>query len=125
MSTRTRQEVYDRVTTHLRLQGRQSLDANGSCAYRGKGGRRCAIGIFIDEVKYDPVIEGMAVESLLHYLQPEVAATGSEFLSDLQLLHDVGVTMVGGAFYVPDLESKLHLAADKWRLTYSAPASRG
>lgn len=125
MSTHARQQVYDRVAAHLRVQGRQSLDANGCCAYRGEGGLRCAIGIFIDDANYNAEMEGKAVESLFHLLLPEVASTGPTFLCDIQMLHDVGVRMVDGTFYAPDLEHSLQEMCAKWALIYSEPASRG
>jgi hypothetical protein len=121
-----RQQVYDRVAAHLRIQKRQSVNAAGNCAYRGENGLRCAMGIFISDEIFDPEIEGAAIGSLLAYIPKEVADTGVEFLSDLQMLHDVGVKLFDETtFYIPDLERALRVVADKWVLNYSKPGRRG
>jgi hypothetical protein len=125
MSTKSRQAVYDQVVTHLRTQGNLSHNENGSSAYRGVNGRRCAMGIFITDDKYDPAIEGNAIESLMAYLPQEIADTGKEFLGSLQRLHDVDVTAFpSGNFYAPDMEKQMRRVADKWALKYTKPTRR-
>lgn len=55
----TDQEVFDKVARHLLTQGCRSI--SGGCAYRGEGGRKCAIGCLIEDNLYDPDFEGVAV----------------------------------------------------------------
>lgn len=46
--TRTNQEIFDTCLTHLRAQGRRSIDPiSGFCVYRGPDGLKCAIGALI------------------------------------------------------------------------------
>lgn len=73
------QEVFDQVVTHLLNQGERSVDADGSCAYRGIDGLKCAVGCLISDEDYNDSMEGIIVfdlgwvrpcnESLLGYLQ--------------------------------------------------------
>lgn len=58
----TLQGVYDKVARHLltqRARSRLSVaphckDLGGGCAYRGEGGRACAVGCLIPDNAYDP-----------------------------------------------------------------------
>jgi hypothetical protein len=70
MESLTRQQIFDKVLTHLRKQQYQSIgtftDPHGnkqkSCMYWDKEtGRKCAVGCLIDENLYDPRIEGVAI----------------------------------------------------------------
>jgi hypothetical protein len=53
----TRQEIFDKVATHLLTQKQQSLGPDG-CMYRGDNGLKCAIGVLIPDDKYSPSFEG-------------------------------------------------------------------
>lgn len=44
----TTREVFDTVKTHLLKQNERSC-MNGTCAYRGSGGLKCAIGVLIKD----------------------------------------------------------------------------
>lgn len=59
----TNQELFDKVATHLLKQGRRSVRANGECAYRGKDGLRCAIGVLIPDDKYGRGLEGLSSDA--------------------------------------------------------------
>jgi hypothetical protein len=59
----TNQQVFNRVVRFLRKQGCQSITKDGrSCAYRGEGGRRCAVGCLIPNRLYEASMEGAAAE---------------------------------------------------------------
>lgn len=61
------QEAFNRVVTHLRLQGRQSYEDGGiSCRYRSKEGLRCAVGVLLTDEFYDPKFEGCIVMEFSH-----------------------------------------------------------
>ncbi len=81
------QIVFDRALAHLRKQGRKSIVGN-RCAYRGNGGRMCAIGPEI--VNYDPKFEGRVVKLIpADCLTLEAKTSGAVFLGRLQYeLHD-------------------------------------
>lgn len=60
----TAQEIFDKVTTHLLTQNRQSRKdifntGYESCAYRGDDGLMCAVGVLIPDELYDPRFEGL------------------------------------------------------------------
>lgn len=60
MSKITAQAIFDKVVKHLRKQDGKSL-ANGLCAYRGDGGRKCAFGVLIPNKLYKKKFEGKLV----------------------------------------------------------------
>lgn len=60
MRTRTMQETFDVVARHLLAQGQRScreIDGRRLCAYRGAGGRKCAVGALIPDGLYDPEMD--------------------------------------------------------------------
>ncbi len=54
----TNQEVFDKCVSFLRKQGCASLSEKGFCSYFGPDGKRCAVGVFIEENEYKPEFEG-------------------------------------------------------------------
>jgi len=55
------QEVFDIVANHLMAQKELAMTPNGRiCAYRGAGGRKCAVGVLIRDEDYTPTMEGAA-----------------------------------------------------------------
>lgn len=84
----TSQEVYDKVSAHLLQQKSQSRNREG-CAYRGAGGRMCAVGCLIPDELYKRSFEGKSVNS--DDVWAVMQAQGircKELLSDLQDMHD-------------------------------------
>ena len=89
----SRQEIFDYVTPLLFAQGERSmLEGGTTCAYRGEGGMRCAVGFIIPDDRYTPALEGTSA------MGPEVSAVLSNVvttdddlglcLTDLQDVHD-------------------------------------
>jgi len=62
----TNQEVFDKVATHLLTQGKQSVNAGGTCLYRGPGGTSCAVGCLIPDKVYREEMEGNDLARLPH-----------------------------------------------------------
>lgn len=46
---KTKQEIFDRVLTKLRDQGKACVDSEGYCVYGTKEGPRCAAGWLVDD----------------------------------------------------------------------------
>ena len=100
----TKQEVFDKVATHLLTQMEQSRSeaAKGfskeptGCAYRGDGGKMCAVGCLIPDDIYDEEMEGKISYSLFYdfykfreLFDTSVPATEiTALLSALQKIHD-------------------------------------
>lgn len=86
----SKQEVFDKVAAHLLKQGEKSLDKDGECAYRGEGGRMCAIGALIPDSRYNQDLEGLSVDSVEveRLLSETVQLDCEEMLSALQDVHD-------------------------------------
>ena len=94
----SKQEIFDRVVSHLLTQGAKSmgpgaLGYQNRCAYRGAYGRMCAVGCLISDEFYNPDLEGRSVNHfmVLDALEKsgvENAGAHSFILSDLQLTHD-------------------------------------
>ena len=67
---------------------RRSL-ADGICMYRGRGGKKCAIGRLIPDEMYDPIMEGESIEGkhVLLVLE-DLGYNNFEVLLSLQKWHD-------------------------------------
>lgn len=99
---KTKQEIFNKVVTHLRKQGRKAMrfvnnELGGStfCAYRTSEGLCCAIGCLIPEDKYRPSMESGVVtynQEVQSVLLSEGINTSHAptlgFLRTLQLVHD-------------------------------------
>lgn len=108
-----RQAVFETVATHLLYQANPSRDGiGGSCMYRGKDARKCAIGCLIPDDEYALGIEGMSADTtvtdstrlpngivrsaavrLADILAKTIGADGFgdlAFLRALQIVHDNG-----------------------------------
>ena len=92
------QKFFDKTVAHLLKQKARSMAAinkrtpiTGRCAYRGEGGRMCAIGCHIPRRLYRKGMEGVAVGSLL-YEFPTVRrvfeGVDKDLMSALQRTHD-------------------------------------
>ncbi len=71
MSSITRQEILDKVASHIILQGGPAYIAPaystpGGCFYRMSSGRKCAFGIFIPDEGYHGSLEGFGASRILH-----------------------------------------------------------
>lgn len=115
------QEIFDAVAKHLLIQNKRSLTRSRShsgetCAYRGKGGTKCALGCLIPDANYSPELEGYPVDNLAvvnalpFSLQPE----GMELLGTLQALHDF---VTPSSWY-----NELAKIAKKFNLQFNPPA---
>jgi hypothetical protein len=98
----TCEEILDRVSAHLLAQQAVAQDEHGNCRLRGANGRKCSIGILIDDAHYRTTLEGSGMtlsrferrSPLLNALRlsgvdaarPEVF----ELLCRLETLHDEG-----------------------------------
>lgn len=91
----TNQEIFNTVVEHLVKQKAMSVDAAGDCAYRGKNGLKCAVGVLIKDECYDPTIEGKRANSgpvvkalRASGIEASFASMTSNLLMRLQELHD-------------------------------------
>lgn len=60
----TNKEISKKICDHLTAQKAQSLrDAfhEGECAYRGEGGKMCAVGVLLADEDYSPDMEGCGI----------------------------------------------------------------
>jgi len=48
----SQQEVFNKIVTHLRKQGKRSVNEYNKCVYRGLDGRMCAVGCLIPDENY-------------------------------------------------------------------------
>lgn len=108
-----RQAAFITMVNHMRTQGRQSFDEAGeTCAYRGVGGLRCAVGALIPDTAYYSGIEGRGASAeCVWRCVPGATANDAVFLKEAQIqLHDSGFT-----------ERRAQRFAELWDLEYSAP----
>ena len=119
----TKQEAFDKAVRGLASQNwelsmRQGPDRGSSfCAYRGIGGRRCAIGWLIPDNEYHAGMEGEAVVSRALQAVPSLKPSPVEgldwidFILQLQLAHD-------DARSPHELQELLHALATEHDLTW-------
>ena len=81
----TAQEIFDTVAVKLREQGGPSLSHRGGCAYRGRDGRRCAVGWLISDDEYSPDMEAREASILI---LPKRLHEHELLLLSLQNVHD-------------------------------------
>lgn len=87
----------------LDRQGRRSYadspygddsDVVSMCAYRGRDGDKCAVGMLIPDALYHIEMEGVSVEPLIErdffidIVEEPATASVSNALKDLQIIHD-------------------------------------
>lgn len=89
----TRQQIFDRVKTHLLTQNAKATSGGGICKYRGVDNRKCAIGCLIPDSLYEKAMEGYLVNGLFVDFPYAMSMAGlhrddEEFLRDLQKIHD-------------------------------------
>jgi hypothetical protein len=130
----TKQEVFDRVVTHLLTQNKRSASSYGSCLYKGPEGLRCAVGCLFPDSYDTSKIEGSGCVSRdvvsplieLGVLTKEdydcyVAAdddwklTTTNLLKKLQFIHDNEFTS--------NWRSELENTAKAHNLTFNPPKS--
>lgn len=108
----TPQETFDRVVTHLRKQGRKSVDpSTHRCMYRGPDGLKCAVGALIPDEKYSAVFETKG--TLWSPIRSVLLELGHDptLCNSLQLVHD--------SVSVDNWESHFEIVADKYHLKYT------
>lgn len=124
----TRQEAFDKAVRGLASQNWELSmsdpdpgavhNAGAVCAYRGVGGRRCAIGWLISDKEYFAGMEGESVRSVklrdvkaLERPHTERKDTWVNFLLDLQHVHDDSGS--------PDaVKQRMRAFANKYNLTW-------
>jgi hypothetical protein len=127
----TAQQAYDKALFGIRQQNyEQSAKLNGSCAYRGEAGTKCAVGHCIDDetaIKWDKGVRGsysyvqFGIVSMFEYDKETYLKffqeSDVELLRELQGVHDcIPITDRGNGRY---FESKMQELAEEYNLVYT------
>lgn len=106
----TKQEIFDKVTAHLRSQGAAALSSRtGWATYRAEDGKMCAIGCLLEDGEYDPSFECRNVRGLAEDGDlPDRFMDKVEFLEILQSAHDYHLKNNG----IPAWETRMAIIAD-------------
>lgn len=91
----SKQQVFNRVTAHLLIQGKAAMaavdDGSLECAYRTPEGLKCAIGALIPDEIYSPKMENTSAAGLCdefpcvgNLFEPKIG----NFLNGIQRVHD-------------------------------------
>lgn len=87
-----KQDYYDLLIKAANDGTFPSLTENGDCKYRF-GEKKCAVGILIDDEKYDPSIENLKANSsrlnLSDYISDWPGDLNVEDLRNVQICHDI------------------------------------
>jgi len=116
----TRQEIFNIAYRGLKSQGFKGSEVRGldplvpqniTCAYRGDGGRKCAIGFLIPDERYSPNIEGKGVIELVDNVYPDLIPTDGEeaFLRRLQECHDTAFSVEAMEYNLKEFARKENL----------------
>lgn len=94
------QQIYDQVATHLLKQKATSMRTDPEypvreiCAYRGDGGKMCAVGCLIKDEFYDASLENSSIankdvlNAVKLSLDSNLSVVSLHLLGRLQRLHD-------------------------------------
>lgn len=86
-----KQEIFDKVSTHLATQGRRARSGDDICVYRNSSGLSCAAGCLIPNELYDRGMEGDTINNLVERypkLKEYLGEENIEMIHDLQHIHD-------------------------------------
>lgn len=89
----TKQEVFNIVVKHLAAQNWEKSIIAGSCAYRGPGGKKCAIGALLldsEAPMEGDTVFGQWFDPILERLDLGIGGRG--FLDRLQGAHDLALS---------------------------------
>lgn len=93
----TKQEIFNKVVAGLAAQGfERSVMDDGSCAYRGNDGRKCAAGHLLSDEHYRPELENKTIAAIgvaavvVASGVPGHEATVWGLVGNLQRAHDRG-----------------------------------
>lgn len=123
------QVIFDKVVSHLRLQGRQSKNTLGDCVYRNSNGSSCAIGCLIKDEFYSSSIEGCSVDEIGDVISNSLNVSYREvvkcenLLYDLQFIHDYGLTQWEDDKdnFVPDIPARWEKCFQRIASKYGLP----
>lgn len=121
----TTQEVFNMVWNHFVVEkGKPSISVEGGpCRYRGDGGAKCAVGLFIPDDRYTWSLEGLdmgdrrvcdALPPAFHDREGRVPDALYYLLDELQRAHDKNA--VWGSDFHNSMEAGLRLIAARRRL---------
>lgn len=123
------QDIFDTVLTHLRKQGKPSMDivqGDARCLYRGPGGTSCAIGCLMPDELYDAdKMEHRGISEFIDIFPPEFHEHQT-LLSDLQgahdhnsSMHDGGTSTVINKDWLRTMEKNMSYIAEDFDLVYN------
>lgn len=106
----SKQEIFDRIASHLIAQGSGSTNAEGECVYRSPNGTSCAVGCLIPDELYNPDFEMNSVKYLPLGVREYLGLDNMEMLSNLQTIHDIASR---GSYFLTDIREEMcHYAVD-------------
>lgn len=120
MTQLTRQQAFDKALFGIRAQNYEQSMNGGVCAYRGRGGNKCAIGHCIDDITaqaWDMSSDATAIQQIADNYPEDFEGYFSfsdvTFLGDLQAVHDQA------EMNVSTFEEGMQDLADKYYLDYT------
>ena len=87
----SKQEIFNKVMTHLFTQGKPAKTRKGDCRYRTKNGLKCAAGVLIPDEMYRTTMEEKCIYDVCKYYSDVHRHLGEEnigLIASLQDLHD-------------------------------------
>lgn len=87
MKISQKQQMFDKVVSHLATQGRRAVDSRGYCTYLAKSGDMCAVGCLLGD-QYDESFEDQPVSRIYEHHAGLPYARQVAILRQLQTCHD-------------------------------------
>jgi hypothetical protein len=125
----TKQEIFDKVITHLRQQNAKSIDyvmigpadkpkeqvMDPRCRYLSSDGKKCAVGCLIKSEEYNISLEDQISSNLflIHSFKERIGIDNKNLIFQFQLIHDSRL--------VNNWEREFKYLAKRENLNYSPP----
>ena len=122
----TRQEIFDKVFTHLLTQKYQAITDDGQCEYLANNGLKCAVGCLIAEdqlpqVRNTDLVDDVRMAPFLRASGIDDSSPTMDHLVDLQLAHDRSRASGEAPFLLRTLAPEFETLAQRHGLTFTIP----
>lgn len=85
----TKTKILDYIKTNFTGKSVRTMENGERCMYRDNDGHKCAVGLFIPDEKYDPLMEGECARGVvIKFGLEKFMPLDNDALMQLQQVHD-------------------------------------
>lgn len=107
----TLQQVYDQISLHLLMQGKQAKNEKGNCVYHSVDGCKCSIGSLIPDDVYEPRVEDRYYSDIFISVGSVISDEMVSLLEMFRVLHDAYQPHEWSSC-LPDIARKMNLSSE-------------